>query len=183
MSPFQELIALVPPPEKPIYTGSAETWAESEEKLGAALPPDYKALVDKYGAGSFADWFRVYNPFVPEGSSNLFSSVTFVSHHFHEGLRLRPDDMPPFRSFPGTGGLLPWAGDENGGEFCWVTSGPADTWTVINLDAHYTAEDYRVLNYTATEFLAGWFAGRITGDWYPSDLQPTQRRHFTPLQQ
>ena len=143
------------------------------------LPQDYKSLVDVYGVGSFADWIKIYSPFAPQSASNFFEMSDSVLGLYRECMAYRPDDVPPFPPFPQPGGLLPWAGDENSCAFCWITQGLPDDWIVVNLDQHYTLEDHRVLDYTVAELLAGWFAGRITGDWYPDDIHPVEMRYFS----
>ena len=165
-------MALVPPPHTPEGAGTAEGWADVEQALGTALPQDYKGLIDTYGAGWFADWICVFSPFStrlplvrPEWWRLMADHGGFPEYHH------------PFPMFPAQNGLLPWGEDDNRHPFCWLTEREPDSWTVINLDGHYS-EAYRQIPTSVTGLLAGWLAGELIGDWYSEDVFPTQRRIF-----
>lgn len=176
----ERLIGMVPPPTQPVDAGSAEQWPAVEARLGVTLPADYKRLVNVYGAGLFADWVRVFSPFSEPSwlaSPDLIGSIAGGTEQWKAG--------PP-ALFPESGGLLPFAQDDNGNLFCWQTAGPPHEWTVINFESHFI-EDYTCyLGCGTTAWLAGWFAGDITagitGEWYPEDVEPTEHRFFTPDQ-
>ena len=69
------LLNLITPPPDPEETGTPKTWEKIEAQLGLQLPPDYKALIDHYGTGSFADLIFVYNPFTQIEYLNLFYAL------------------------------------------------------------------------------------------------------------
>ena len=169
---LEELIELIPPPAVPESAGAQEQWWEVERQLGASLPQDYKQLVNTYGVGWFGNWICIYSPFstrYPLINPPLWELIGNQGDY--------PEFHHPFDVFPTPGGLLPCGEDDNRSPFCWLTQGDPDRWQIVNLDAHYSAS-YRLLSMSITDLLAGWFAGRITGDWYPEDVFPTQNRVF-----
>jgi hypothetical protein len=69
-------------------------------------------------------------------------------------------DKCPYLFYPEPGGLLEWAGTDNGDRLCWVTEGEPDAWTVVAYNPrgwYYDAHDT-----SAVGFLHGWLSGRIT---------------------
>ena len=177
MTHLEKLIAIVPPPLQPVDAGTPEQWEAVEQELGTALPQDYKWLVNIYGVGWFANWICVYSPF---STSKLGFPLIQPGLWLWIGkVGTFPEYHHPFPVFPTQGGLLPWGTDDNAGPFCWLTEGEPADWTIVNLDNHYS-EAYRQVSTNLTGLLAGWFSGEITGDWYPEDVFPMDRRVFTP---
>jgi hypothetical protein len=170
---FDRLIQLVPPPQTPADAGTPELWSQVEEKLGTALPQDYKRLVNTYGVGWFANYFCIYSPFsekMPLSQPVLWEWIGKVGDY--------PEFHHPFPVFPLQGGLLPLGTSNNADPLCWLTEGPPDEWVIISLDNHYSPA-FRKIPTSLCGLLAGWFSGEITGDWYPKDVKPTIKRVFT----
>ena len=173
---LSELTRLVLPPKDPLDAGTPQQWTHLEQTLGTPLPSDYKQLVMTYGVGWFANWIAVFSPFSPGSNLNLTNPALWQALADNGGYTAFHHGFPVF---PAAGGLLPWGQDDNAHPFCWLTVGPPDTWEVISLDRHYS-QAYRHIPVSLTELLAGWFAGRITGDWYPEDVFPLKDRVFSP---
>ncbi|WP_405914989.1 SMI1/KNR4 family protein [Streptomyces sp. NBC_00728] len=154
MTTIDDLIALVPPPANPV--DASGDWTQVEAGLGLELPADFKALISSYGLGQFVDFI---NPLTPFGSRNLLlrsaQRLLDSERPFREA---NPDDCP-YPYYPEAGGLLEWAGTDNGDRLCWVTDGHPDTWTVVAWNPrgwYYDAHDTG-----AVGFLHGWLSGRL----------------------
>jgi hypothetical protein len=134
VSALAELIALAPPPDEvpPVDWGAAP-----------ALPDDYRALVDRYGAGSFAG----LGILVP-GHPNRFLDLLRQIEPQRDALRTIETPHPPDE-------LLPWAIDENGNVAWWWTG----DWPVLANEAR--GPEWLRFDGTATEFIAGVLAGRV----------------------
>jgi hypothetical protein len=115
---------------------AAGNWAAAEKELGTALPPDYKAIVELYGSGSFDELLWVFNPFDP-GSLNLFAQLKKAAA-FNDGLKKEHPDFAaalfPAPDSPAKGGLLPFAMDDEGRPFYWLTEGKPEKWTVVRVE-------------------------------------------------
>lgn len=136
MSDLDELLALAPPPEDP---PPPVDWAAAP-----SLPEDYRALVDRYGAGSFAGLGLL----VP-GHPNRFLDLLRQIEPQRDALRTIETPYPRDE-------LLPWAIDENGNvAWWWVT----DDWPVVANEAR--GPEWLRHDGTATGFIAGVLAGRI----------------------
>jgi hypothetical protein len=163
-----KLNALVPPPVRPSEAGSLEQWRVVEQRLGLALPSDYREFIFAYGTGRFAQFYRVYNPFSASEWMSLFPSVDRVCKAAREIKRDWPEDVP-YPIYPERPGLLPWANDENGNDYYWLTDGPPDTWQVYSDEVR--AEGFRQYGRCMTDFLCEVLTGKIqalAGD-YPRD--------------
>ncbi|MBR7827938.1 SMI1/KNR4 family protein [Actinospica sp. MGRD01-02] len=154
MTAFDELTRLVPPPAAPV--DARGDWHSVEAELGLALPADFKQLIEAYGLGQFVDFIT---PLTPFGSRDLLMrsarDILDSEHSFREE---NPEDSP-YAIYPEPGGLLEWAGTDNGDRLCWLTEGEPDQWTTIAWNQR--SWSYDVFPVGAVEFLAGWLAGRI----------------------
>ncbi len=166
-----QLQDLAPPPDQPLFAGTVPQWNEVEQKIGTALPQDYKILINLYGLGSFGGHVTLLNPFVPElGPNSAFSFYRAVNfwNEMEELRRENPEIYPPFSSYPSANGLLPWGKESSdGGLQCWLTEGNPNDWKCIILDSDWT-EEYHEYHTTATGFLVGWLTGRFVISYYPA---------------
>jgi hypothetical protein len=131
---LDELIALAPPPAQP----PPVDWDAAPR-----LPDDFRALVDRYGAGSFAGLGLL----VP-GHPNRFLDLLRQVEPQRDALRTIGTPYPP-------DDLLPWAIDENGNVAWWWTQ----DWSVVANEAR--GPQWLRHDGTATAFIAGVLAGRI----------------------
>jgi hypothetical protein len=137
VSDLAELTALAPPPAAP---PPAVDW----DATGLGLPADYRALVDRYGAGSFAGLGLL----VP---GHPLRGVDMLRQIGPQRDALRTIETP----YPADE-LLPWAIDENGNVAWWWTQ---DDWPVVANEARgfeWLRHDGGVVS-----FIAGVLAGRI----------------------
>ncbi|MFF7211745.1 SMI1/KNR4 family protein [Streptomyces sp. NPDC008238] len=155
MTPIDDLVRLVPPPPAPVdATGD---WHQVEAALGLALPSDFKALIEHYGLGQFVDFIT---PLTPFGTRDLLVRSARRLLDGERAFRDQHPDESPYRYYPEPGGLLEWAGTDNGDRLCWVTEGQPDDWTVVVWNPrgwHYDAHGVG-----AVEFLVRWLSGRLT---------------------
>jgi len=177
-----ELQAVAPPPDNPVFAGTPSQWREVEQRIGTALPQDYKQLINLYGSGSFGGRVCLLSPFIGEASSrtqfSLFrgmKNLSIIEPFQREG----PDACQPFPIYPALGGLLPW------GMFCsdspmqcWRTQGKPDSWPTVVLDNDWS-EEYLEYATSATGFLVGWLTGKIVISYFPEF--PLPQPLFEPL--
>jgi hypothetical protein len=135
VSDLDELQRLAPPPADvpPI------DWAAAPE-----LPDDYRALAERYGAGSFAGMGLL----VP-GHPNRFLDLLRQVEPQRDALRSTDTPYPPDE-------LLPWGIDENGNVAWWLMR---DDWPVVANEAR--GREWLRHDGGVASFLAGVLAGRI----------------------
>ncbi|MER5620935.1 SMI1/KNR4 family protein [Streptosporangium sp. NPDC002544] len=164
MTAMEELIRLVAPPTEPVDAHG--DWSEVEATLGLGLPADFKTLIEQYGHGQFVDFIT---PLTPFGAHDLLVQYAQRLLDRERSFRERYPDECPYPFYPEPGGLLEWAGTDNGDSLCWLTDGEPDSWRVVvwnSRDVCYDAHDVG-----AVEFLHGWLSGRITTTILPDGVE------------
>jgi hypothetical protein len=152
---IDDLVRLVAPPTDPVdATGN---WQQVEAALELQLPSDFKALVERYGLGQFVDFITPLTPFGPHDL--LIKSARQLLEN-ERAFRDANPDRCPYLFYPEVGGLLEWAGTDNGDRICWVTDGEPDTWTVVAYNPRGWYHDAHDTN--AVGFLHDWLSGRLT---------------------
>ncbi|WP_415947400.1 SMI1/KNR4 family protein [Streptomyces sp. KLOTTS4A1] len=130
---------------------------EGEQGLGTELPADYKRLAEWYPTFALGDFLLVGLPEPGEEQSWLRgtrSELTGVVQDCWE--REATVGLPPH---PAAGGLLPWAGSNEGDGFLWTTAGDGPwQWPVTIASRnggwwHYEAG--------AVQFLTDYCAGTL----------------------
>jgi hypothetical protein len=164
---LSHLRQVAPPPTAPVGAGTPQQWTIVEAELGLELPADYKALVDTYRAGKFADFIFVYTPFARNPSLNLLDQRE-LNLAAYKTMQVEAPNSAPYPAYPEAGGVLPWAHTENGDVLYWLTVGPSDAWPTIAIGSrHATQQRYDL---TTTEFLAQVIEGTLQVRGFPSDL-------------
>ena len=111
MSDLDELTSRVPPPDEP---PPPVDWDAARAALGAELPADYRALVERYGAGAIAG-LRLLVPGHPNRHVDLLRQVEpqrwALRRLMEQGIE-QPYDPDA---------LLPWGIDEGGNVVWWLT--------------------------------------------------------------
>jgi SMI1-KNR4 cell-wall len=172
---IHELLELVQPPTHPTRVGTDEQWAEVERAVGLALPADYKEFIRAYGSGHFARFYSVYSPFTDFNYTGLLPSILRVCDAERSFKREVPD-RSPFPIHPEVPGLLPWACDENGNFYFWLTSGHPDGWNVIVNEVR--GDGYSQYDCSMTAYLARVLRGEIQA--LASDYPMVEDRVFEP---
>lgn len=163
------LTAVLPPPPAPVEVSGAGGWAKAEAELGAALPADYKAFIERYGTGLVAGFIRPFNPFAASPHRHLKTQVDTQLDALGQLKAKWPDEVP-FPLFPEEGGLVPWGRTDNGDILHWKTVGPPDGWPVVVT----ASRDSRFQEFaeTMTAFLAGILMKELTCSVFPDDFPP-----------
>ncbi|MEU7453077.1 SMI1/KNR4 family protein [Streptosporangium roseum] len=164
MTTIDELVRLVPPPTEPV--DARGDWSEVEAALGLELPADFKTLVERYGRGQFVD---LITPLTPFGAHDLLIQRAQQLLGRERSFREKYPDECPYPFYPEPGGLLEWAGTDNGDSLCWLTEGEPDSWRVVVWNPRSVAYDAHDIG--AVEFLHGWLSGRITTPILPGEVE------------
>ncbi|MET7749731.1 SMI1/KNR4 family protein [Micromonospora sp. NPDC005367] len=121
-------------------SGGSFDWALIERSLGnLALPRDYKALVERFPDGKFAEAITVVRPGAKKGDPEDF--LGYYRHRLNDmrAWRADGDGVFPYPIFPEPNGLLPWGEGPRGELFFWLTdSADSDSWTVVWADVDFT---------------------------------------------
>lgn len=157
--PFDELEALLVLPDRLVCPVIG--WSQVESGLGVALPEDYKQLIDRYGAGSVADFIHVFHP-----TTALKGFLLGADGHLQDLRDYGAGDYP-YPLWPKPGGLLPVA-RTLGGDHCYWRVNDADPngWTVVTTESLY---DWWEHPGGIVAFLADVFTGRARYPVFPDD--------------
>jgi hypothetical protein len=162
MPSLEELSALVPPPASP--TAADGDFAAVEADLGTNLPADYKALVHRYGYGTFSDFLNFWSPFF--APCTMMSQARDALDANRSLARIAPKAVP-FQPFPAKDGALPWAVTDNGDYVQWLTWGEPDAWPVAVWNPRGGPE-YDLVEGGAAALLVQWLGGRSSLSTIPS---------------
>nr|BEK63619.1 hypothetical protein KPHV_08460 [Kitasatospora purpeofusca] len=125
---------LMPPPERVPRVD----WGAAPVHAGFRFPSDYRAFVDRYGAGSVGNELGILTPLMSGswfGATNGFEAMTGYTEHevgraMREMREVWPDNFP-FSFHPEPDGLMAWARNPNGDVCFWHMNAPdADAWPV-----------------------------------------------------
>jgi len=165
---LEQLLRIMPAPTTPL-AGSGD-WQAVASTVGTALPGDYMAFISRYGTGCISGFLWVYNPFEENVRLNLLSRYRIILDGDREIRESFPDDVPE-PLFPEAGGLLPWAGTDNGDRLYWRTIGDPDAWSVVVWESR--GPQYESIALSMTGFLYAWLQGEIIVPVFPpEDWEP-----------
>lgn len=124
----ERLAALVPPPgpRRP------RDWVAAEQRLGTALPQDYKELVEAYGGGVFDETIWLLDPACPDEDYNLLDQATERAEVLANLWETEP--KPAQLQDDPQAQVLPWAYIEGSGAMLYWLRRPEqkpDEWTVM----------------------------------------------------
>jgi hypothetical protein len=165
---MQLLSSVMLPPTCPSEAGDPQRWPEIEERVGSALPIDYKEYICLYGTGSIAGFLWVFNPFTEREPIDLVSQVPKVLGALRT-LRAKWGDREcPYPLFPESHGLLPWGVSDNGDWLFWETIGAPDEWTVVVNETRSSV--YEHFYETMSGFLYRLVTGSLASRIFPPGL-------------
>ena len=176
---IDSLKTILSPPVDPQEVALTDDWEAIEKQLSTPLPKDYKAFVRAYGTGTINHFIVVYNPF----SRNKFVRLVERGQRLLQSLATLISDFPeyyPHVVYPAPGGLLPFAGTDNGDVFYWQTIGTPEKWTVRVLESR--GPDYYDFAGQMTDFLESLLTKSIQCDVLPQSF-PFDRPVFEPIGQ
>ena len=141
MSDLDELARLVPPPDAP---SPAPAWSDD-------LPPDYRALVERYGPGTIAG-LAILTP----GHPNRYLDLDRQTGELRGILKdLRQRGIEPVYE---PDALIPWGLDESGNTVWWLTTGAPEHWPVVASEAR--GDEWQRFDGGAVAFLVALLSGR-----------------------
>jgi hypothetical protein len=143
MSALDELTRLVPPPDDP---PPPPDWSQE-------LPPDYKALVERYGPGNIAG-LGILTPGHPNRFVDLDRQTGEQRATLKEGA-IAPQYEPD--------ALIPWGLDESGNTVWWLTTGEPEQWPVVANEAR--GEEWQRFDGGAVAFLVALLNGSESSDF------------------
>ncbi|MGG7572462.1 hypothetical protein [Streptomyces sirii] len=146
-------------------------WAETEARIGTALPSDYKRLVELFGDGAFDEYLQIHIPGSCFQSTDIVRNTKWLSEW---ASATKSGLWEPYEAYPTPGGLLQWASTEQADQFYWLTEGAdPDRWPIlitedipdswVRFDGTTTEFVYRMLTdrqhpfSTARYFDSHWF--------------------------
>jgi hypothetical protein len=113
---------------------SAVDWPAVEAELRVRLPADYRAFVERFGAGSINQELYIDTPFAPSAHFDLIAAHA----QWADALRQLHQEFPeyePYPPYPPPGGLLLWGKTNTRVSLSWHTDGPdPDAWPVVLFD-------------------------------------------------
>jgi hypothetical protein len=169
-----QLVEVLPPPAAP--AGDPGAVAAAEAALGTALPPDYRELVARYGAGRIAGFLWVFQP---GGVPDTIDLAAQAQAQREDLAALAAGGEPlPFPLFPDPGGLLAAGMTDNGDALFWRTGGAPETWPVVVHEARGPL--WWTHDGDLTGFLAGVLSGAVRCPVFPRDF-PGERPGFEPI--
>ncbi|MFD5098614.1 hypothetical protein [Streptomyces albidochromogenes] len=171
------LVRLGPPPADP---PPVVDWARTERSLGAALPADYKRLVETYGDGIFDETIRLLVPDSAYGDCDL-----------HAQTRERDEILTGLWEFEAKPAALlevgarvvPWAFEEGTGAFLYWLARPGqhpDEWTVLYNEGPGPLWEHHDMGCSA--FLPAVLTGTAETDYFGhlrDVLRPAEHRFET----
>jgi hypothetical protein len=123
-----ELKLLVQPPAAPY--GAPIDWAGFERENAFLPPADYRALLDRYGAGTVdagVGGLVLLQPMHPKRS--FLDGNRWMRDNLRGLQRIDPTGVPQWPIYPEPGGFLPFAVDESSWTLGWLTQGDPEDWT------------------------------------------------------
>lgn len=125
-------------------------WGETEERLGLALPEDYKRLAATFGMGLFSEFLQILSV-APGGAFDL--STTWHSLGADAPAEGEDPLYAPYRIYrPGRVGLIPWGFSQTEGEYYWLADGgEPDKWPIVTRGRGY--REWRQVDMSTSEFI------------------------------
>jgi hypothetical protein len=185
---IESVTRFVSPPPKPREVGGSEDWKAVEAQLGTPLPEDYRAFIVAFGTGTIDGFMMVFNPFSANRFVNLIERGRAELEAYVEVFQ--PPAGSPFLTggarktelphpvYPSPGGLLPFAGTDNGEIFFWKTAGAPDQWTTVV----YAARGPEYFEYPGgmTDLLGALLSRTTTCSVLPASF-PSAKAAFVPV--
>ncbi|MGI5170318.1 hypothetical protein ACQEU3_38795 [Spirillospora sp. CA-253888] len=154
-SAFDALETLPPPPRRLLE------WEQVFSQLGTALPPDFVAFIEIYGASAFGnDFLGIIDP--RESNGRTYAQAMLARGNEYRAQR---DDHPA--AWPEPGGFLSWGFDVDGNTFGWLAQGEPARWPIAVWGRQLP---HGIIDHVPmTRFMYGWLTTPIT---YPQCFPP-----------
>ena len=181
MSNLEKLIVVAPPPSVKRGTGTSAQWKQLEQEFNLIFPDDFKQLIQTYGAGRFAGFFGIANPFyAPSGDISFQEFVHLRTRDIAAAKASHPRTAVSLPVYPEHGGLFPWGYTDNGETMCWLTEGDSSKWPTICLEIGYL-NNFDRFELSIVEFIEKWLTAQIVVPTLtPPDFYPLKNPVFSP---
>ncbi|MFE6160164.1 SMI1/KNR4 family protein [Streptomyces sp. NPDC056486] len=161
-SAVERLTVLVPPagPRR------SRDWAAVEQRLGTALPQDYKELVECYGGGVFDETIWLLDPECPDQDCNLLTQAKECAEILADLWQIEP--KPPQLLRDDGAEVLPWAYIEGSGAMLYWLRRPGqkpEEWTTLFNEGRGPEWEYHPRS--CTSFLLAVLAGEAETIYFP----------------
>ncbi|MFD0636522.1 hypothetical protein [Catenulispora yoronensis] len=144
---------------RPASTGFPVDWTTVEAQLSLGLPPDYKALVEHFGPGTYDAFVTVNVPGIAAKHYDLVEQV----RSFGQEQESENSGFAPHVLQPAAGGLVLWGATVSGDLFFWEPRVPDPAaWPVLAWDVE--DGDYFTFEGGTVEFLLRFFDGTLEPD-------------------
>jgi len=167
---LEDLTRVCLPPSSPSHTGSSRDWQNVEMRFGLSFPEDYKACLDKYGAGSFAGFLNPLNPFLMVEGYEFTQHIREILETYDTIRKELPGETYPFTIYPEKNGLFPVSVTDNGDIFYWATIGCSSGWPIIIYDGRHSQFETHHLSYT--DLVTKWLRGELQTNILPPSPRP-----------
>ena len=166
--------------------GLVVDWPAVEAELRVRPPADYRAFVERFGAGSINQELYIDIPFAPSAHFDLVAAHAEWARALRE-LHQEFPEYEPYPPYPPPGGLLLWGRTTTRVSLSWHTGGPdPDAWPVVL----YDDADWVDCDRGFLDILLDHLTGRHTlqgligfSPAWPPRWQPMRRREMGVRQQ
>jgi hypothetical protein len=162
---IQEVYSILPGPHN---VARFEEWESLEQRIGTALPADYKNFVDSYGSGYIGQFLIVFCPGLENKNIDLENKLEQIKDVLLQ-LKMAGEKIP-YPIFPEEGGVFPFAQTDNGDFIYWETKGDPDDWPVVVNEAR--GARWESFGLSMTDFLARILSRRLKCKIFPDDFPP-----------
>jgi hypothetical protein len=153
---LSRLVALVPPPAKPVDSGSLSRRKSVEKTIGTALPDDFCELASVYGSGEFRT----------DRYSNVMAIENPFSHWFTKSLqktsKMFAGSWSGYQMYPESPGLLMCGNGEGPRALFYLTEGAPNDWPLL---VYYSLSPLTPIKATITEYLFRLIDASLEGEW------------------
>ena len=177
---LQHLMKMVPPPTSPLEVARKPARLIFTGGKQVDFPPDYLALVDRYGSGWF--WFdengesgmiaEIHNP-----RASAYKGLLDKEHEFLRQYKVEEGDgYKAYDIFPASPGLLQWGSAEGRQAYFWLTEGSPSQWPIIVMwDFEFFGQYDMPLAVFLEKLVAGKLDARFLRDErVPMKLEPSR---------
>ncbi|MEV5572327.1 hypothetical protein AB0L06_19965 [Spirillospora sp. NPDC052269] len=150
----QPLLEYIGPPIAPPVPPD---WDLVSGSLGTGLPDDYMELSETYPMLKLDDWLLITHPSVPEPGPGFYDLSSLEQRALSQSRFLIQDHIDelhvydpatgttderrltsgklPYPAYPEPGGLMSLGMSEENHQWCWLTEGHPDAWTMMIIDS------------------------------------------------
>jgi hypothetical protein len=176
MSSISYLKQILTPPEVSSERPASSEWMLIEQKIGLALPQEYKTFIEQYGSGSIDNFLWILNPFSKNLNLNMVHQAKNYYDVFNESTRIA-GTVEPYSYHPAKDGIFPWGITDNGDILHWLCKGKPESWKVVISENRCSG--WHLLETGFLDTLIDIIELRFLIDCFPEDF-PSRPSFFIP---